>query len=227
MNQIIDIFSRFTNELNNLIELPEQLEKIITIKFYDSQEELLDGVLKYTIPELKEARKNSKDFINKCLGGTINRYCGMYYIHIYIGNKNVEQIGYVYIHELVHVCNQVKYYENITEYGDIYELNNNPILHLWDEFMARYYSSVVFLRYYIEKGVDKKEYYTDLLTSFQNTVQDDEYESYDGTQYLGFVAAMADCNLIIDADMGIYLNINNSKIVYEKLRCIKEIESII
>ncbi|MCB2309001.1 hypothetical protein LGL08_20065 [Clostridium estertheticum] len=106
---------------------------------------------------------------------------------------------YNFLHELTHICN-ISEVKRLTNNFDYLAMFCNPFFTNWDEFKARYISSILFFKDYCEtqNRRDVKNALNDIQNSLMRSISDEEIIDginilrYNLMQYLGFVAAKED-----------------------------------
>ena len=105
--------------------------------------------------------------------------------------------AYNFAHELVHISNYFEYL-NASSCTNPFEPLEKQKFTLWDEYNARYVSTIAMIEIF-EPEVNKKDLchcikvIGDVL---RKCVTEDNIESYDGSQLLGFVEAAFEKNII-------------------------------
>ncbi len=105
--------------------------------------------------------------------------------------------AYNFAHELVHISNYFEYL-NASSCNNPFEPFEKQKFTLWDEYNARYVSTIAMIEVF-EPEVDKEDLchcikvIGDIL---RKCVTEDNIESYDGSQLLGFVGAAFEKNII-------------------------------
>ena len=216
MDQLLKMMGEWTNALNNIYPLPNDIQERLTIHFYNSESELYEGIVRYTPKVLVRARRNSEAFENKSLHGTITYLNDLFHIHVLRDDGSYENNVYMYIHELIHICNQIVFYDKNGE-SILFEAVDNRFLHLWDEYTARYYSSMVYISMLKWDADDCKSSFIKVLETLQSQVECD-YSTYDGSQYLGFLAALIDSDMLGEYEVQEFLANGNAAVQFSKLR---------
>ena len=134
-----------------------------------------------------------------------------------------EYCAYNYIHEFQHVCNYYDYMRISKATDPLAHLEDHSF-YLWDEFFARYTSTLVMGDFFSDVP-------TADITEFFNTVCNSLYEitgnnvdSYSGMQVLGAVSACIDLNIDTEA----YSKFGDEeKSLLEHYRSIKSVSQII
>jgi hypothetical protein len=143
-------------------------------------------------------------------------------------NQDGLMLLYSFLHELTHICNisEVKRLINNFDYLIMFR---NPFFNNWDEFKARYISSILFFKDYCEtqNRWDVNDTLNNIQNSLMRSISDEEIKDginisrYNLMQYLGFVAAKED-GWSEDFEMPEYILQNNvvNRIYNELKECL-------
>ena len=105
--------------------------------------------------------------------------------------------AYNFAHELVHISNYFEYL-NASNCNNPFEPFGKQKFTLWDEYNARYVSTIAMIEVF-EPEVDKEDlcHYIKVIGDIlRKCVTEDNIESYDGSQLLGFVEAALEKDII-------------------------------
>jgi len=122
---------------------------------------------------------------------------------------------YDYIRELSHICNHY-FYMHETKQDNPFATVEDTAFYLWDEFRARYTSTIVILQWLNEKTCEErlKEFRNTVIKVLRQTLGIQSITTYDGSQYLGFIAAMRALNMIMDKQLNSYIQSEDEKSTY-------------
>ena len=181
--------------------------------------------------ELTEDKTVKSDLIKRKKGYARAAGCfvmpqinGRYDILLVYKEGKEELCAYNYIHEYQHVMNYDEYF-SIASISNPLAPYKNRKYYLWDEFTARYYSTLV-LGEYIKNEVSESAA-SELLSSICGSLfvyTGKLAETYNGVQFLGAVAACDKLGL----SEGILENCSEYELmVMEKYRSIQGVRSVI
>lgn len=143
-----------------------------------------------------------------------------------IGNELCDT--YNYIHELSHVCNHY-FYMHETKQENPFATVEDTDFYLWDEFRARYMSTIVIIQWLNDKTCEKKlkEFRDTVVKVLRHKLGTQRITSYDGSQYLGFIAAMRDLNIITDNQLDNYFQSENEKSTYNFYKSHRDVSAFL
>lgn len=211
------LFEVLQKILNAYVKVPDEVD--LLVKFYESQEELYNARLQLTNDEIyKQVLIQKKDKYQNVDGCFIISPEGKRYTILLnkASGRNLI-IGYDYIHELVHVCNNYEYI-CISGNSNNYEIYQNESFTFWDEFYARYISSIVLIEYLQERGepLEKIKTLFGILHDSYRKNLDGNVKCYDGAQMIGGVCACQKTGLI--ESISELLNVEEIKVANELLK---------
>ena len=120
--------------------------------------------------------------------------------------------AYNFAHELVHISNYFEYF-NASSCTNPFEPLEKQKFTLWDEYNARYISTIAMIEI-LEPEVNKKDlcYCIKVIGDvLRKCVTEDNIESYDGSQLLGFVEAALEKGII--PNYSAYLSANEISVL--------------
>lgn len=134
-------------------------------------------------------------------------------------------LAYDYCHELSHII-IFDEYMRLVPGADVLSFYTNMQLFLWNEYTARYMSTRVLLDWFeLEKTKDEtRQFFYSTIQEFKNRAISNGYESYDGMQFMGYVMAFRDHEIIMDKDVRELLESDENIQICNKYHSIKNVE---
>lgn len=214
--ELNEMFSECHAIFADRFSMPEEIE--IDILLCKDREELFTKRIKRTdnLAAREHLLKNKDKYI-KADGCFITPPVKPNHYTVLITHRSSNEFcdTYDYIHELSHVCNHY-FYMHETKQDNPFATVEDTAFYLWDEFRARYMSTIVILQWLNEKicEVKLKGFCDTAIRVLRQTLGTQSVTTYDGSQYLGFVAAMRDLNMITDKQLNNYFQSEDEKLTY-------------